>query len=651
MKLFSLRSQSADRLNQNELYTLLEALPSAALLLQAADKRIATCNPKALELSAYTRAEIETLPLNQLLPDADALAGEEQETQLITRRGQALHVRVRGRYLSEEGRWLLLTLDPVEPKSASAKQEAPPPFAPALEEHISRLTDTLNNPDPDAALDELLAIGETLLPGSTLAVYIGRGQSPAARRICVHGAADIFPPEVAPPDLLHLLQASEWRRGDRAIVSLLHQRARRQGFHYLATTPLHEGGEERAWIGFLSAGSQQDAPADLTRRMVLLAGFASAIIQHNILLTNLRRTLAQQEQQLMAWHAARENIREGLLVVDEKFILQEINPAAEVMLGYARREVVGLSIENILVTGRQGVMHAIRVALQGAPTPRLSGVRLHQRDGSFFPAELAIFPLAMKNGPTRALIFIHDISAVEQHRLQTQQLEQRALLGEVTAVFAHEVRNPINNLSVGLQVLAEQLPDDQPGKERIALMLEDCQRLTTLMDSVLTFSRTGNYIFTPVDLHQLLERILKRWHPRLTNSEITYQLRAEGEIPRVLGDRRALEQVFTNLISNAAQAMQDTGGSLAFKLKHITGPGGKSLVQVDCADSGPGIPPDRQKKIFEPFFTTNPTGTGLGLSITKQIITAHKGRISLTSHPGMTIFHIQIPAEPTEISQ
>ncbi len=649
MKLFSLRAQSSAHLNPNELHALLETLPRAALLVQISNQRIAACNPKALELSAYTRAEIESLPLDQLIPDLDPLTGQEQVGRLITRRGQEVRVRLRGRYLSEEGRWLLLTLDSAEAQLDSAAEVPPPPLAPALEEHITRLTDALNNPDPDAALEELLAIGEALLPGSTLAVYIGRGQSPSARRIILHGSADIFPPEIAPPDLLHLQQASEWRRGDRAIISLLHQRARRQGFQYLATTPLHEIGEQRAWIGFLSAAGRQDAPPDLARRMVLLAGFASAIIQHNILISNLKRTLAQQEHQLRAWRATRENIREGLLIVDERGILQEINPAAEVMLGYARREVVGLTIENILVSG-QGLMHAIRVALQGTPTPRLSGVRLHQRDGSFFPAELAIFPLPLTNGVNHALVFIHDISAVEQHRLQTQQLSQRALLGEVTAVFAHEVRNPINNLSVGLQVLAQQLPDGQPGKERIALMLEDCQRLTTLMDSVLTFSRTGNYLFAPVDLHQLLERILRRWHPRLTNSEISYQLHAEGEVPRVLGDRRALEQVFTNLISNAAQAMQETGGNLAFKLKQITGPGGKSLVQVDCADSGPGIPPDRQKKIFEPFFTTNPNGTGLGLSITKQIITAHKGRISLTSHPGMTIFHIQIPAETTETS-
>ncbi len=649
MKLFPLRSRSADRLTQNELHALLEALPSAALLVHADDQRVAACNPKALELSAYTRAEIESLPLDQLLPEIDLLAGGAEETQLLTRRGQAVSVRARSRYLSEESQRLLITLDPVRGQSEANRGETTLPPAPALEEQIARLTEALNNPDADAALKDLLAIGGALLPGSTLAVYIGRGQSPAARRICTHGPADIFPSEVTPPDLLHLLQASEWRRGDRAIVSLLHQQARRRGFRYLSTSPLHEGGEERAWIGFLAAGSQQDAPADLAWRMSLLAGFASVIIQHNILLTNLRRALAQQDRQLAAWRATRENIREGLLVVDEQFILQEINPAAEIMLGYARREVIGLSIENILISG-QGLMHAIRVALQGAPTPRLSGVRLHQRDGGFFPAELAIFPLVAKDSPNRALIFIHDISAVEQHRLQTRQLEQRALLGEVTAVFAHEVRNPINNLSIGLQVLAEQLPDDQPGKERIALMLEDCQRLTTLMDSVLAFSRTGNYVFRPVNLHQLIERILRRWHPRLTNSEISYQLRAEGDIPRVLGDQRALEQVFTNLISNATQAMQESGGNLAFKLKHITGPGGKSLVQVDCADSGPGIPPDRQKKIFEPFFTTNPDGTGLGLSITKQIVTAHKGRISLTSHPGMTIFHIQIPAEPTETS-
>jgi signal transduction histidine kinase len=113
-----------------------------------------------------------------------------------------------------------------------------------------------------------------------------------------------------------------------------------------------------------------------------------------------------------------------------------------------------------------------------------------------------------------------------------------------------------------------------------------------------------------------------------------------------------LEQVFTNLISNAVEAMKDTGGTLVIKIEPKTKATGKFVLQIDISDTGPGIPKENQERIFEPFFTTSPNGTGLGLSITKQIVTAHRGSIFLTSFPGGTAFHVQLPiAHPTEAIQ
>jgi signal transduction histidine kinase len=125
---------------------------------------------------------------------------------------------------------------------------------------------------------------------------------------------------------------------------------------------------------------------------------------------------------------------------------------------------------------------------------------------------------------------------------------------------------------------------------------------------------------------------------------IQHRVQIESNTPKVLGDHYALEQVFTNIISNAVQAMNDTGGTLAVKLIPYRSPSGRLGVQVDVSDTGPGIPEDVLERIFEPFFTTNREGTGLGLAITKQIVTAHKGNITVTSFPGGTVFHIWLPA-------
>jgi signal transduction histidine kinase len=270
-------------------------------------------------------------------------------------------------------------------------------------------------------------------------------------------------------------------------------------------------------------------------------------------------------------------------------------------------------------------------------------VQLHHRDGRTFPAEIEIVPISNQAEGTGAAILLRDNSENEQNRLHTQQLEQRALLGEVTSIFAHEVRNPINNISTALQLLARNLAQDDPAQERIKNMQDDCHRLTDLMESVLTFSRTGNYVFKPIKTEQLVERLLRRWHPRLARVNIEYHIQAPDDLPEIQADVRSLEQVFTNLISNAVEAMKETGGTLAIKLARETSPSGKDFLQVDISDTGPGIPDEYKERIFEPFFTTNPNGTGLGLSITKQIITAHRGNIKLTSFPGGTVFHVQIP--------
>jgi signal transduction histidine kinase len=164
------------------------------------------------------------------------------------------------------------------------------------------------------------------------------------------------------------------------------------------------------------------------------------------------------------------------------------------------------------------------------------------------------------------------------------------------------------------------------------------------MESILTFSRTGNYKFIPLNIQNVLERLLTRWRPRLERLNIKHHVQVAPNTLPIMGDQRALEQVFTNLISNAVHAMGENGGTLAIKLGPKLSPSGKGITQIDISDTGPGIPDEIRDRIFDPFFTTDPNGTGLGLSITKQIVTAHKGSITPNSFPGGTVFRVQLPA-------
>ena len=115
-------------------------------------------------------------------------------------------------------------------------------------------------------------------------------------------------------------------------------------------------------------------------------------------------------------------------------------------------------------------------------------------------------------------------------------------------------------------------------------------------------------------------------------------------------DPRAMEQVFTNLVSNASEAMSAKGGNLAIRIAPCNNMPSRSQVLVTVSDDGPGIPDDIRERIFEPFLTTKSNGTGLGLAITKRIITAHHGSIQVNSFPGGTMFEVTLLAYDGENS-
>jgi signal transduction histidine kinase len=277
---------------------------------------------------------------------------------------------------------------------------------------------------------------------------------------------------------------------------------------------------------------------------------------------------------------------------------------------------------------------------------------LYRRNGQTFPASLQIIPINTETGLGGVIIIFQDISEREQFRIRNEILEQRALLGEVTASFAHEVRNPINNISTGLQLLEIKLlelnlPPGDANLENVKRLQQDCNRLTELIKSGLSFIKPIEYKMEALDLGSLMKNLLDRWQHRLQQNNILCQFQVENGLPQVEGDPRAMEQVFTNLISNAAQAMhtEDTEGSgtLAIKIQSLRNAGERPLVEVSVSDTGPGIPEDIRDRIFEPFFTTKQGGTGIGLAIVKRIVTAHKGSISVTSIPGVTVFRVHFP--------
>ncbi len=636
---FSWRSKSPGLL---EFGTLLNVLPAAALVVDRGRGVVTQSNCAMLELTAFSASELINAPITSLFPDAlvnNYNEGDEVNLLLNRHNRSPLPVVVQARVLDSSGQWLLLQCFPAADYRVDQK---------GVQERtllmVQNLGSLTNLPDFTTALQTVMETARSVLGTDLICIYQAESTQPVMRKIATLEGEPFFPETMPSSDAVRLANPLIWLPGKR-VQTELHRRGRIANLTYIGTAPL---GEKGALLGLLVVGDTQRQPqTDLETYLTILAGYLSSALQHFALVENLRQRVQEMNNGSARLFAALENIKVGCLILDDSLRVRFINPEAEIMLGYSEREVRQQPVENVLI-GPERLPAALEAARNGISTTNLGEARVHHRRGQSFPAHIQTLSVSQKDQPPAVVVLVTDISEHEQTRIQSQVMEHKALLGEFTAVFAHEVRNPINNISMGLQVLATELQDDDSNQDLINRLQNDCTRLNHLMESVLAFSRPMEPKFEPVDLNMLLRRILDRWLARTSRLNISQFYQPNEKAPRILGDPRSLEQVFINLISNAVEAMSKTGGTLAVKISLGDVVGNRQHVVVDISDNGPGIPDDIRERLFEPFVTNSPRGTGLGLAITKRIVMVHKGSISVDSFPGGTVFSVSLPAVTEE---
>jgi two-component system sensor histidine kinase AtoS len=628
-----------------ELETLLDYIPQASFLLDLEKHRIVLANAMATELTAFTRAELIKSDLAELLPFLsnhiqDIYSSSKPEPYIdtiATRHGQGLEVRVQVASLDEAGTWGLLTCEPSRLREREAAEQ---------KRRTDRLLDLYalvksnQEANTERALQLALEAGHQLTGADTLAIYLIPADKPGLQRHLAQDSQDFSLPEfIAADEVDDYLEPATWEPGLRASNTLF-RAARVAKMGYLQTYPLRE---EQVFTGILVLSAVEGGiPADNLAVLKILSTTIISVLQNNAKIDRLLKKQDELFQEIHIGETIVENTQDGIILLSPDLLIQQLNPTAETLLGYAAQEIAGQPVNNVLI-GPSNLVPAMQSAQQGVSTPNLGEVHLHRRNGVAFLAHISTIPLLDEDEVEGVLVLIRDLSAHEESEIRNQQLEQRALLGEVTAIFAHEVRNPINNISTGLQLMAMNLPSEDPNQDVIGRLIDDCNRLTHLMQSVLTFSRPPETKFKHVELADLIPTLLERWRPRLARLQVKYEFKSLVESSTIQGDPRALEQVFSNLIGNAVEAMKVTGGNLTIHIRPSHEEGGRQHIQVNVIDDGPGIPQDLIERIFEPFVTTNRNGTGLGLSIAKRIVTAHKGTITVSSVPGGTVFQVIFP--------
>lgn len=229
--------------------------------------------------------------------------------------------------------------------------------------------------------------------------------------------------------------------------------------------------------------------------------------------------------------------------------------------------------------------------------------------------------------------------------------EQSAIVGRLASGIAHEIKNPLNYMSLTIDYLrSKYAPLEENAKiqfcEKMDAIKDEIKGLDRLVRSFLTYGRPLKLNFKPLAVREMISNILALASEQAKQQSIEFMLDQETDIPLIEADMEQLKSCFSNLILNAQHAMP-TGGKI-----NITFRNNYDGIEVSINDTGTGIAPENIKQIFEPYFSTKDTGTGLGLALVKRIVESHSGNIKVESKTGIgTTFCISLPYHPVAATE
>lgn len=346
-----------------------------------------------------------------------------------------------------------------------------------------------------------------------------------------------------------------------------------------------------------------------------------------------------------------------LIVVNPDGAIRTANRAALDALGFREDELVGKQADMIFAPPPDGSLaraagrshiFSYRGVTHGVEETLLT------RDGTQIPVLLSASPMTTDTGKPLGIVFTAaDISerirTEQQKQLMTEHLmqsEKMAALGQLASGITHEINNPLGVILGFAHTALKNVADNDPLRETLAVIEREAERCRRIVNEMLTFARTKTVKRVPGDINAVVVSALTLIESRVKNSTIQIIRDLDPALPPVLMNAVQIEQVVINLCGNAIDAMGGAG-RLAVRTV-LTHRQGKKYIELQCKDTGPGIPADLQRKIFEPFFTTKEDGrgTGLGLSLAYEIVQRHDGIMELESTAGRgTLFRVLLPAD------
>lgn len=348
------------------------------------------------------------------------------------------------------------------------------------------------------------------------------------------------------------------------------------------------------------------------------------------------------------------NMRNGVLAIDRDGGIVIINDEARRLFHLVGDDsIVGLPYADVLHE-HPDIVRVLGGAFELKSLPNRAELRLKSTD------TVIGYTLSLVRDEDQATVgaalFFKDLTHVEQMEERERLRDRLAAVGEMAAVMAHEIKNPLAGIEVLAGLLRRKAPGNPDVQSLVGDIINEAKMANAIVQEVLAFVRPVRLQVDRTSLSDAVANAVSLADGKSTRGSILVDLAIPDDLPAVGADQHQLTQVFCNLLINAYEALEGRGRiEIAARVATTSADGALlpdghtavATVVVDVADDGPGMPPDVAEKIFNPFFTTKAQGSGLGLAIVRKIIDAHDGRIDMATADGRgTRFRVTLPVEP-----
>lgn len=423
------------------------------------------------------------------------------------------------------------------------------------------------------------------------------------------------------------------------------------------------------FYGFIIADKSRSEEAicyDEVRQTCALANHSANALcrahEHKQMLTKITDQLTEIEQLESFSQSIMQNLRSGLIIVNQLMNITEINRAAELTLGYSEKELLGKPIDFLLEDRHNGqkCLFTDESDELDSNMGLLAETAMHKKNGQTFPAEICYSVITDQNDNIQGLSCIfRDITTRKNMEKDLARVDKLSSLGVLAAGIAHEIKNPLAGIAGAIQIISKSYEEESQHRYIFNEVLNQVNRLNSFVNELLKFARPGQTNFSTVDVEKSVNKAIFAAAPQLSQKDIKITKNFRPNPPTIQGDADQLQQVFLNIFLNAIDAI-DAKGTITIetfwkfssdtpstadsrcKTPVCEAPAGQFTIAI--IDNGKGIDYDCLETIFNPFQTTKSNGTGLGLSIAQRIIEQHSGSITVKSsiNQGAT-FSIHLP--------